>query len=71
MSDVNPPFAPPLPPLMSVERARDIARTYKGFADQMAEFGLTRQSQLAMRDSQWWLTFSLALAQTNGGDDTK
>jgi hypothetical protein len=68
MSDINPPFMPPPPPLMSAEKARDVARAYKGFADHLAEFGLSRQAQLAMRDSQWWLTYSIALAQTNGGE---
>jgi hypothetical protein len=58
------PFLHPPTPLMSAARARDVARAYKAHADHLAEFGLSREATLAMRDSQWWLTYSIALAQT-------
>ena len=60
---------PPFPP-MSAGKAQDVARTYKAFADQMTEFGLPHEARLAMRDSRWWLAYSVALAQTGkGGSD--
>ena len=68
MSDTTPPFFPPPPPLMSVAKARDVGRAYKAFSDHLAEFGLPREAALAMRDSQWWLAYSIALAQTSGKD---
>jgi hypothetical protein len=66
MSD-TPPFALPPIPLMSAEKARDVGRAYKALADHLTEFGLPRQAAAATRDSQWWLTYSIALAQTNRG----
>jgi hypothetical protein len=30
-----------------------------------------RQAAVAMRDSQWWLTCSIALAQTGGTDPSQ
>jgi hypothetical protein len=57
-------FVPPQPPLLSPEKARDLARAYKALAGQLTETGQARQASLAMRDSQWWLTYAIALAQT-------
>lgn len=59
---------PPIPP-MSVEKARDVGRAYKSLADHLTEFGLPHQAALATRDSQWWLTYSIALAQTAKGSE--
>jgi len=63
MSD-EPPFLLPPIPLMTASKARDVARLYKAQANHLTEFGLAREANLAMRDSQWWLTYSIALAQT-------
>jgi hypothetical protein len=63
MSDV-PPLGPPPVPLMSPDKARDVARAYRTLADHLTEFGLPRQAGIALRDSQWWLTYSIVLAQT-------
>jgi hypothetical protein len=52
---------------MSPEKARDVGRAYKAFADHLTEFGLAREAAIAMRDSQWWLAYSIALAQTAKG----
>jgi hypothetical protein len=58
------PFMPPRPPLMSPETARDLARASKGMARQLDEVGVRREAARMERDSQWWLTYSIALAQT-------
>lgn len=63
MSD-EPPFMLPPTPLMSADKARDVARAYKALGTHLTEMGLQREAALAMRDSQWWLTYSIALAQT-------
>jgi hypothetical protein len=60
------PFAIPPVPLMDAAKARDVARAYKAWAGQLTEMGLTREAAAAARDSQWWLTYSIALAQTRG-----
>jgi hypothetical protein len=56
---------------MSADKARDVARVYKALADHLTEFGLPRQAAVATRDSQWWLTHSIALAQTAGTDPSQ
>ena len=68
MSDV-PPIVPPPVPLMSPEKARDVARAYRTLSDHLTEYGLPRQAGIALRDSQWWLTYAIALAQTKPGPD--
>jgi hypothetical protein len=55
-------FSPDMPVLMKPEQARDLGRSYKGLADQYAELGMARQSAIAMRSSQWWLAYAIALA---------
>lgn len=60
------PFFPASPRLMSPEAARDIARQYKGLAESFTETGDPRRANAAHRDSQWWMTYALALSQTNG-----
>jgi len=62
------PFHVPMPPMMSPEKARDIARLHKGFADQLRDFGQTAEAARAERQSQWWMTYSIALAQTKRDD---
>jgi hypothetical protein len=57
-------FLPPQPPLMTPDQARDLGRSYKALADHLAELKMPRQASMAMRDSQWWLTYAIALAQT-------
>ena len=54
---------PPTPP-MTPEKARDVGLAYKALASQLAELGVQRDAGIAMRDSQWWLTYSISLAQT-------
>jgi hypothetical protein len=61
------PFLLPPIPLMTASKARDVARLSKAYADHLTELGLPRQAGIAMRDSQWWLTYSIALAQTKEG----
>lgn len=60
------PFILPPVPLMTAERARDVARAYKAWSEQLTDMGLQRESARAGRDSQWWMTYSLALSQTKG-----
>jgi hypothetical protein len=62
MSDSS--FGLPPPPLVTPEKARDTARAYKALAQHMAEFGALGEAGRLERDSQWWLTYSTALAQT-------
>ncbi len=58
------PFTLPPTPLMTAEKARDVARGYKALATHLTELGATREATLAMRDSQWWLTYAIVLAKT-------
>jgi hypothetical protein len=53
------------PRLMTAEAARDIARLYRALEDSFTETGDPRAANRAHRDSQWWLTYALALSQTN------
>lgn len=59
-------FTLPQAPLMTPERARDVARNYKALAENLTELGAAREAALAMRDSQWWLTYAIALTQIQG-----
>ena len=51
------------PPIMSAEHARGVARHYKGFADPMRRLA-SRRRVYAGGQSIWWMTYSVALAQT-------
>lgn len=64
MSEI--PFVPPSKPMMRPDQARDLARSYKALAEQLAEAGDNAESRRLERDAQWWLTYSIALAQTTG-----
>jgi hypothetical protein len=58
-------FTPPSqPPLVTAAKARDIARAHKGWAEYLAEQGLAAEARRAERDSQFWMAYSIALAQT-------
>ena len=65
MSD-TPPLPPSSVPLMSPERARDIARGLKWLAGSYAEAGMTQDAARCERDSQWWLAYTAPLAFTGG-----
>jgi hypothetical protein len=58
---------PMQPELMSAVRARNLARTYKGLADQLRRDNYRREADLAERDSNWWLMFAISLSQTPPG----
>jgi hypothetical protein len=49
---------------MSADKARDIARSLKWLAQSYTEAGMARDATVALRDSEWWLAYSIALAQT-------
>ncbi len=51
-------------PKMPPENAQEIARGLKWLATSYAEAGMAREATRAERDSQWWMTYSLSLAQT-------
>jgi len=70
MSD-EPRYIPQQPALMSAVRARNLARLYKGFADALRADGHTRLADQAMRDSQWWMTYAVALSQIPPGSVDK
>jgi muconolactone delta-isomerase len=54
------------PPVVSAQQARDVARQYKGFAEYMRRLGARGDALALERQSAWWMTYSLVLAQTNG-----
>lgn len=58
---------PQQPPLMGAVKARNLARLYKGFADALRRDGHVALANQAERDSQWWLTYAIALSQTPPG----
>ncbi len=64
MSDET--FFPGRPRLMTPEAARDIARSYKALAQNYTEVSMPRQAANALAESQWWMTYALALSQTKG-----
>jgi len=64
MSDT--PFALPPIPLMTAEKARDTARAYQALAEHLHEVGSRLEAGRLERQAQWWLTYSIALAQTKG-----
>ena len=61
------PFVPEQPQLMSAVRARNLSRHYKGLAEVLRRDGYRRESDLAERDAQWWITYALSLSQTPPG----
>jgi hypothetical protein len=62
MSDI-----PDQPPLVSAVKARNVARLYKGLADALRADGITAQANAADRQSQWWMTYAIALSQIPPG----
>jgi hypothetical protein len=50
-------------PMMSAEKAREIARSAKFLADDYAEVGYARQAAAMLRESNWWMAYALSLAQ--------
>lgn len=60
------PFFPGRPRLMAPEAARDIARGHKALADLYLAAGDRTNANRQHQDSQWWLTYALALSQTKG-----
>lgn len=51
-------------PLMSADKAQEIARGLKWLAQSYAEAGMTREATRAERNSQWWLDYAISPAQT-------
>jgi hypothetical protein len=49
---------------MPPDEAHDIARGLKWLAQSYAEAGMVRDAARAERDGQWWMTYSISLAQT-------
>jgi hypothetical protein len=66
MSD-EPYMLPTTPPIMDAAKARDLARAYKGLADHLTDLGVTGEAARNLRSSQWWMAYSIALAQTKEG----
>lgn len=58
---------PDQPPLVSAVKARNVARLYKGLADALRADGIAAEANTAERQSQWWLTYAIALSQTPPG----
>jgi hypothetical protein len=58
------PFMLPRPPLVTAAKALETARHYKALAKHMADIGDRAEAGRLERDSQRWLTYSIALAQT-------
>ena len=49
---------------MPPEAAQEIARGWKWLAESYTQAGMLRDATRAERDSQWWLTYAISLAQT-------
>jgi hypothetical protein len=60
-------FGVPPTPLMSAVKARNLARSYKAFADHIAEQGDAAGARHAERQSQWWMAYAIALSQIPPG----
>jgi len=50
-------------PQMAPDKAEEIARGLKWLAQSYAEAGMARDATRAERDSQWWMTYAISLAQ--------
>lgn len=57
-------FSLPPIPLMTPERALYLGRACKAMAEQYVESGVRPLAARMERDSNWWLAYSIALAQT-------
>ncbi|MBV8092348.1 MAG: hypothetical protein JO110_03760 [Acetobacteraceae bacterium] len=57
-------FGLPPVPLMTPEKAQEIARGLKAVADSMRAAGVRAAPDRLERESQWWLTYAISLAQT-------
>jgi hypothetical protein len=57
------PFGLPGIPLVNATRARDIARAYKALAENLEDARALAEARRAERQSNWWMTYSIALAQ--------
>ena len=55
------------PQLMSAMRARNLGRLHKAYAASLREAGDPSGARLAEQDSQWWLTYAIALSQIPPG----
>ena len=64
MSDQPATPGPAIAPLMSPERARDIGRLYQALSEQFEAMGGRAQAVRELQKAQWWLTYSVTLAQT-------
>ncbi len=51
-------------PLMPPEKAQEIARGLEWLAQSYAGAGMARDATHAERDSQWWMSYAISLAQT-------
>ena len=58
------PFMLPPVPHMTAEKARNTACAWKAMSDHLAELPDAAGARLALTQSQWWLAYSIALAQT-------
>jgi hypothetical protein len=59
------PFGLPPVPLMSPDQALTLARGYKALAENLRQAGVSgAEANMADRQSQWWLNYSIALAQS-------
>ena len=58
------PFSLPPTPLITPEKALYVSRAYKALAENLTEAGIPREAGHAERQSQWWVTYSIALSQT-------
>jgi hypothetical protein len=58
-------FTVPPVPLMSAERAQQIARGYQAMAEQLEDFeDLSFQAESMSRRAQWWIAYAQSLAKT-------
>jgi hypothetical protein len=61
------PLLPPLVPLMSAVRARNLARECQGMAIHLREAGDIATARLLEQRAAWWLAYAISLSQIPPG----
>lgn len=64
------PFFLPGPPQVTAAQARETARLWKGMADHLASLRDGAGMRRALQESQWWMTYSVALGQSEKPEGT-
>ncbi len=57
------PFMLPHLPRVTAQQALDTSRAWKGMHDHLSGLRDVAGARLALQESQWWMAYSIALAQ--------